>query len=114
MIGMLHEFISDQIVAWLSKGGKLVDDATFKKRVNICSDCPYKGMVMPVPIVKMEGCTICKCPIKSKARMLEIQRLPEKVGESLSEAELVKIKLGAKTVTEKVSCPHPEGDKWNF
>jgi hypothetical protein len=111
---MLDDFVSDQIVSWLSKGGKLVDDATFEKRINACAGCPYKGKVMPVPGLKMDGCTICKCPLQSKARMLEIQRLPEKLGESLSAGELAKIKLGAETVSEKVNCPHPEADKWNF
>ena len=68
------------------KMGKRASDEVYKGRMDVCSECPKKGTVY-VAHMMFDGCTECGCPFETKARMLTIRG-------------------------EKITCPHPDGDKW--
>jgi len=68
----LANFVSGFINWNLKKGGKLADENQIKERLEVCYGCEKKGIVEPLPLVKMEGCTECDCPLATKARFTEI------------------------------------------
>lgn len=91
----ISEFVEDAILEVIELGGELVDDETFEKRKEICKGCEHFGKVKPLPFVKMDGCTICKCPIKTKGKTKNY--FSPEAGRII-----------------KATCPHPDGDKWDF
>lgn len=68
----LGSFVSGFINWNLKRGGKLADKKQVEERLKVCSGCEKKGTVEPLPLVKMEGCTVCDCPLATKARFTEI------------------------------------------
>lgn len=61
----------DTLFELIKMGGSLVTDEHFEARVAACRKCPYVGQVTPLPKIKAEGCTLCGCPLDTKARMLK-------------------------------------------
>ena len=106
---------------FIGRGGEMVDDKTYDKRMKICESCPHFGKVdinffdgaLPVSI-KMEGCTICGCPAATKLRMKVIMRDPEYLGVPLTAKEVVKNQFeGKKLLPEVVRCSnYKEEDFW--
>ncbi len=68
----LGKFVSGFIRWNLKRGGKLADQNQIKERRKVCDGCEKKGIVEPLPLVKMEGCTVCDCPIETKTMFTEI------------------------------------------
>jgi len=95
-------------------GAKTVPLDQAEARKAICRKCPYIGTVEPVYGIAMEGCTICGCPLATKAHYLQIPRLAEHKGEPLSIDELLEMKRASKDielVLEDVICPD-EVNRW--
>jgi hypothetical protein len=85
-------------------------------RIAICKKCPYFGTVKPINGLKLPGCTICGCPIDTKAALRTVPRLYE--GEPLTITEVLemqkqKVFQPDKIEMEEVICPHPEGNRWS-
>lgn len=76
-------------------GGELVERPVYEHRKNICDGCEKKGAVNVLGLA-FEGCTVCGCPFDTK---LWMEKVVNKIHQTV---------LG----TEKVFCPHPDGDKW--
>lgn len=89
----LNEWVIDRLGDVIRAGGELVSSEQYESRINICQGCPYKGQVKPLPLVSAEGCTICGCPLRTKAK---------------TRTHFSKEKLKIIETT----CPHPEGNKW--
>jgi len=87
-------FVESTILKIVQLGGSLTDDATFEKRSEVCRQCPNFGKVYVLGI-ELEGCTLCGCPLETKGRTNSFF--------SLTRGRVI-----------DTTCPHPDGDKWNF
>ena len=85
----LAEFLEDAFSEVVKLGGKLVSREHYEARVKACRACEFVGEVEPAPSLKMEGCTLCGCPLKTKPYF-------------------DRFLVGGKEIT----CPHPEGSRW--
>ena len=85
----LAEFLEDAFSEVVKLGGKLVSREHYEARVKVCRACEFVGEVEPAPSLKMEGCTLCGCPLKTKPYF-------------------DRFLVGGKEIT----CPHPEGSRW--
>ena len=85
----LAEFLEDAFSEVVKLGGKLVSREHYEARVKACRACEFVGEVEPGPNLKMEGCTLCGCPLKTKPYF-------------------DRFLVGGKEIT----CPHPEGSRW--
>jgi len=48
-----------------------VSDEHFNERVEVCKGCKHIGKVEPLPnLVFSEGCTLCSCPLVTKAKLI--------------------------------------------
>jgi len=87
-MNVVERFIFDNIGDFVRNGGECVSQEHFEARKRICEDCSFFGKVRPFGILPAaDGCTICKCYIETKGRMLN---------------------LGL----EEITCPHKNGNKW--
>ena len=91
----INQFVIDATLEVIEFGGSLVDDATFQKRKEICQSCDKFGKVKPLFFVELDGCTICGCPIETKGKT--------KTYFSPEAGRII-----------QATCPHPDGDKWDF
>ena len=98
----LKEIIRDWAKKRLYKlrmtGGELLEKDEVKKRLEVCSQCEFKGEVkIPVPILNItdEGCTICGCPFVTKPYM-----------KTYFDTDTMQFIIA--------KCPHSEGNKWDF
>lgn len=85
---MKFTWIQENLFELIRKGGKLVSDEVYNERVKACKKCPHIGIVHPLPGIEAEGCTLCQCPLETKAQMLEYFS-PTHMGMKLSECSLV-------------------------
>ena len=85
----LAEFLEDAFSEIVKLGGKKVSREHYEARVKVCRACDFVGKVEPAPNLKMEGCTLCGCPLKTKPYF-------------------DRFLVGGKEIT----CPHPEGSRW--
>ena len=90
----LGKFVVDKIQKMVELGATLVDDQVFEKRVKICEACPFYGLVL-LESFQVKGCQKCGCPTETKAKTETFY-------------SLLKLKV------VKTTCPHPDGDKWDF
>lgn len=93
MSGSFENMVLDFIGFTIRAGGHIAPDEQYRKRYETCKMCKYKGEVQPLPLIKTEGCTICKCPFRTKLKTV------------------THIKNGQRVTT---SCPHPDGNKWDI
>lgn len=96
MLDAAKEWARRRVVDMILDGGELVPADEYKARMLICNGCPKMGLVKVKGLEFQEGCTVCGCPLETKARMKQINNVV-----------LQKI-----LNTEHIFCPHPEGDKW--
>lgn len=113
----LKGFVMDNITSFIHAEGELVPEDIAEKRKSVCRSCPFVGIVEPLPGLKVEGCTICGCPLATKAHMKTMLRPKDKAGEPLSFDEIIEMKTNGlfnrkDFVNEKIVCPHPDGNKW--
>jgi len=117
--------VSDKLKEWtlenlsdtIKAEGELVTHEQAQARIAICNGCEYLGEVQPLPKIKTSGCTKCGCPLVTKAYMKTLLRRLENAGEELSIQEIIEMKTLKKFdrksyFSEKVVCPHPQGNKW--
>lgn len=110
---MIQKFALNKLMEFVFAGAVMAPKELGDKRVEICNKCKYKGIVEPLPLLKMPGCTICGCPFSTKPYLLEIPRVEDKLGEPLTLTEIIESKLSrSELVMEKIICPHPNGDMW--
>lgn len=90
----------------LRKGGSLVSKKISIERKNKCEDCVHFGKVfLPLVNLEFDGCTLCKCPIKTKTEFDILMRDPENYGKSITPGELVKsFVLQKDYIPEKNKC----------
>lgn len=62
-------WFKDTIFELVRLGGEEVVEEHFAKRVQACNACPHVGDVNPLPGIVARGCTLCKCPLDTKARL---------------------------------------------
>ena len=86
---LLGEFLEDSFAELVKLGGVMVSRDHYEARVKACRECEFVGEVQPAPHLKMEGCTLCGCPLKTKPYF-------------------DRFLVGGKEIT----CPHPEGSRW--
>lgn len=91
----LGKFVSGFISWNLKRGGKMATQSQIKERRNVCNNCENKGTVEPLPLVRMDGCTICECPIETKTLFTEIP----------VDGEVTAKKLIKKNGNQIVNCP---------
>lgn len=66
----VKEFLKEAFTKAIKLGQEQVSDEQFNERVNICMDCPHMGAVRPLPTLEFsEGCTLCHCPLATKAKL---------------------------------------------
>lgn len=63
-------WFQDTLFELIRRGGTQTSEEHYEARLAACKQCPYIGLVEPLPGVKAEGCTLCTCPLETKARML--------------------------------------------
>ena len=85
---MKFTWVQENLFELIRKGGKLVSDEVYDKRVSACRGCIHVGTVHPIPGIEAEGCTLCGCPLETKAKMLNYFS-PTHMGIKLSECSLV-------------------------
>ena len=115
-----QDYIQDQFKGFINKGGIQVSDEQMQERLNVCSGCPFNGMVEPDPLIgEMPGCTApgCQCPFSTKAKMLKYWRKKGKENESLTAMELIEVRMLKNIIPDRyelvtIKCVHPEGNKW--
>jgi hypothetical protein len=90
-----RDLIREAFSGLIKKGGKRAPQRLGEARVKICRSCPHRGTVEPLPGLKMEGCAICGCPLSTKPFMLTRPGIEN-----------------GKPAMIKITCPHPEGNKW--
>jgi hypothetical protein len=78
----------DTLFDLIREGGTLVPVEVYDKRVEACKGCPHFGIVNPLPLISADGCTLCGCPLETKARMFNYFS-PTNMGLKLSECSLV-------------------------
>ena len=66
------KFAREVLAEIVKKGGELVEPEIAQKRIDICRGCDKVGEVEPIPFIKMEGCTICGCPLATKPHMKNV------------------------------------------
>lgn len=91
----LDNFVEYTINKMVSLGGTMVTEKEYNQRLEACRSCDKAGTVEPLPTVKMEGCTLCKCPLGTKPRFDTYY--------SVSKLKVI-----------KAECPHESGNKWIF
>lgn len=64
----LDLFVIDTLGKIIQAGGESVTDKVYQERLKICKGCPKAGIVQPVPTIKIEGCTLCGCPFRTKLK----------------------------------------------
>lgn len=88
----LQDFMIESIAKVVRNGGKLVGLEQAKARRAICNGCPNKGKTELLPLIQVDYCRLCKCPLKTKTKTLTTVSLTG--------------------VEKKEICPHPDGNKW--
>lgn len=109
-------FAAKVISRMIRNNCELLDDNSeqFRERVKVCMSCPHFGIVNPLPTVKLHGCTICNCPVVTKAKVKVMMRPIESVGESLNTKEVIFAPLvGKNFVPEVVRCSDKSKDRWS-
>lgn len=105
-----------KVISRMIKNGSemLSDDSPeYIEKVSACIACPYFGEVYPAPRLKLHGCTICKCPVVTKAKTKVLMRPADKVGESLDAKEIITTRLvGGDFVPEVVRCSDKTNNRW--
>ena len=101
------------------KGGSGVSPDHKTERINECRLCPHIGQVqvrfLGQSLPFDEGCTLCGCPLDSKAGMDTIMREPDSLDRSVSPSELIKSLITNKQyVPQKVRCTDYKNgiDRW--
>lgn len=96
----LSEFVHEKLAKIIRLGGSETTDEHASKRTEMCmtvdngEPCKYLGVVRPTIMFATQGCTICRCPIATKAKTLK--RFSRSEGKIIPEY-----------------CPHPDGNKWS-
>jgi hypothetical protein len=68
---MLKEFLQKSFENAILLGQTKVSDNQFNERVAVCKGCPHLGKVQPLPTLEFnEGCTLCHCPLITKAKLI--------------------------------------------
>jgi len=76
---MLKEFLQKSFENAILLGQTKVSDEQFNERVSVCTGnnpihsvrCPHLGKVKPLPTLEFnEGCTLCHCPLITKAKLI--------------------------------------------
>lgn len=98
-MNLLGTFISETILGIIKLDGKLVDLHHSSERITRCKTlengkpCRYAGTVTPLPLLKMDGCTVCGCPFATKPKTYSYF--------SMEEGKII-----------LTTCPHPQGNMW--
>lgn len=115
VITSVKEFLFDRFIKIVLSGCQTVEPENKRARIDKCKKCPYFGTVEPAKGIRMNGCTVCGCPLETKASLKEIPRLyagePITVSE-LAEMQKQKLADSSKIEMELVDCPHPDGSQW--
>jgi hypothetical protein len=61
-------FANGLIAAKKLQGATFVEDEVYANRLATCRICEYSGTVQPLPLLQIQGCTICNCPFSTKPR----------------------------------------------
>jgi hypothetical protein len=70
-MSIVNDFLKNAFTNAVNLGQDKVSDAQFKERVAVCMGCPHMGKVRPLPTLEFnEGCTLCHCPLATKARLI--------------------------------------------
>ena len=64
-----EDFIKSTLEGVILSGGSLVSNDQYLDRISVCSGCPFKGEVTPLPLLTFNGCTKCGCPFSTKPKM---------------------------------------------
>lgn len=69
---MIKKFIVNQVGKVVRSGGQIATEELAKARLEVCNGCDKIGKVglKGYPLVSVEGCTICKCPLVTKTKTL--------------------------------------------
>lgn len=69
---MIKKFIVNQVGKVVRSGGQIATEELAKARLEVCKGCDKIGKVglKGYPLVSVEGCTICKCPLVTKTKTL--------------------------------------------
>lgn len=86
-------WIRDTLFDLIREGGVLVPDEVYNTRVEACKGCSHFGTVKPLPLISADGCTLCGCPLETKARMLKYFS-PTHMGLKLSECSQLERGIG--------------------
>ena len=117
MIDTVKKLVMEQLGDMLRLGAEEVTQEEYERRVEICRACPHLGQVRPVPLLEVEGCTICGCPTATKPRFKILPRQSGKEGTPLTAKEIafiqLKIRTGQEWQLEKetIICPDSE-NRW--
>lgn len=65
---LYESFITETVLTLIEAGGELVEEKEFLRRKEICNGCKFLGTVTPLPLLSMQGCTLCGCPTETKGR----------------------------------------------
>jgi len=115
ILDSIERFKKNTLLKAVFAGVELAKREHGDARVKVCSECPLAGKV-EVMGINMDGCTECGCPFATKPYMLNIPRLKDKMDEPLSFDELIKLRTNKKSEDfemVKITCPHPNGNKWS-
>jgi len=110
-----QRWVAEKLGKMIRRRGEIVDDVQFEERKEKCRGCVHFGEVMPLPGLSFdEGCTLCGCPIETKARMKVLMRLQKNVGEALTAREIITSPLtGEHLFPDVVKCSnHKVNDFW--
>lgn len=90
---MLDSWVTGAINRMVAMGGEKVTEAEYNQRVEICKGCDKWGKVRPLPMLELDGCTLCGCPTATKPRFRKYF--------SVTRMKIV-----------EAECPHENGNKW--
>lgn len=112
MANSIKEFVQRELANFIIKQGIPAAKEQAEERMKICQGCEFRGLVEPLPTLKMEGCTKCGCPLATKTKMRKIKRELNAKNENLTPQEITRLKMGKAYKMEDIKCPHPDGNKW--
>jgi hypothetical protein len=109
------DYIFSKLIEFALAGGKSATKEHYEARLEICKACPHYGQVQPIPMLHMDGCTLCGCPAATKPKYLTLPRLKDNVDTPLSIAELLQLKTNFSNqdfVDAPVKCSDKANDRW--
>lgn len=111
----VKEWVLKKVFNAVIVGGTTVTVENKEARIDKCKNCPYIGTVEPLKYFRLEGCTICGCPLSTKTAFKTLPRLYK--GEPITVGELIQLRTHGFLDTnqieyEEVECPHPDGNRW--